>query len=119
MIRTMSFALAVAALLSVAGCRATFRPRRPAVEVDVQPVPIQIAVRTAPPVARVEIKPPVPGLAALYYWTPGHWKWNGRKYVWVKGHWGKRGKEHRGKVWVPGHRKNARHGHRWVPGHWR
>jgi hypothetical protein len=57
-----------------------------------------IDIEIAPPAPRVEVAPP-PRVG--YVWTPGYWRWNGRRHVWING------------VWVP-----ARRGYHWEPAAW-
>jgi hypothetical protein len=57
-----------------------------------------VDIEIAPPAPRVEVVPP-PRLG--YAWTPGYWRWNGRRHVWING------------VWVP-----ARRGYHWEPAAW-
>lgn len=44
---------------------------------------VELSVRTAPPPPRVERVVVRPG----YVWTPGYWRWNGRRHVWIGGHY--------------------------------
>jgi len=43
-----------------------------------------IDIEIAPPAPRVEVVPP-PRVG--YAWTPGYWRWNGRRHVWINGVW--------------------------------
>ncbi|WP_242107123.1 hypothetical protein [Luteimonas aquatica] len=42
---------------------------------------VGVSVRVAPPPPRHERVVVRPG----YAWTPGYWRWNGRRHVWVAG----------------------------------
>jgi hypothetical protein len=71
-------------------------------------------IKTAPPPAKVEVRPRKPCRGAI--WISGHWKWESGKYVWVKGRWETKPA---GSTWVPGHWKKKPRGWVWVPGHWK
>jgi hypothetical protein len=43
---------------------------------------VAVSVRVAPPPPRYERVVVRPG----YVWTPGYWRWNGRRHVWIAGH---------------------------------
>jgi len=53
----------------------------------------------APPPLRAEIVPLARGPG--WIWSPGYWRWMGRRYVWIEGRW------------LP-----PRPGFRYVPAHW-
>ncbi|MFQ6082339.1 MAG: YXWGXW repeat-containing protein [Candidatus Aminicenantia bacterium] len=72
-------------------------------------------IRTPPPSAKVEIRPPTPYPGAV--WISGHWKYTRHGWVWVSGHWAK--PPRRGAVWVPGRWVKTPHGWKWRKGHWR
>ncbi len=74
---------------------------------------VDLRVRVAPPVVRVETPPPPPAPDA--YWISGHWRWEAGQYVWVAGHWEA---SRLGEVYVRAHW--VRDGGEWVfrPGHW-
>jgi hypothetical protein len=57
-----------------------------------------VEIQVAPPAPRVEVVPPP---RPNYVWTPGYWRWNGRRHIWING------------VWVP-----ARRGFHWEPAAW-
>jgi hypothetical protein len=57
-----------------------------------------VEIQVAPPAPRVEV---VPRARVGYVWSPGYWRWNGRRHVWVGG------------VWV-----HERRGWHWEPQHW-
>ncbi|MEI2429363.1 hypothetical protein RDV84_22245 [Lysobacter yananisis] len=42
---------------------------------------VDVDVRVAPPPPRYERVRVRPG----YVWTPGYWRWNGRRHVWIGG----------------------------------
>lgn len=42
---------------------------------------VDVDVRVAPPPVRYERVRVRPG----YVWTPGYWRWNGRRHVWIGG----------------------------------
>ena len=83
------------------------------------PPPRDVAViRVAPPPPRREVVPALPPeRAAVEYWQPGHWRWNGHEYAWVPGHYERRPRP--GAVWVEP--RYERHGDGWVfvDGRWR
>lgn len=74
---------------------------------------VEIRVRTAPPIARVETIPPPP--SPSHYWIAGNWAWEQGAWAWRGGHWEA---SRRDEVWVRAHW--ARAGDEWVfrPGHW-
>jgi hypothetical protein len=72
-------------------------------------------IRTAPPPARVEVRPAVPFPDAV--WIGGYWEYRHRNWVWAPGHWGKRPRP--GAVWLPGYWKQTPKGWKRTPGHWR
>jgi hypothetical protein len=76
-------------------------------------VAVELRVKVAPPVVRIETPPPSPAPDA--YWIPGHWKWEAAQYVWVAGHWET---PRVGEVYVRAHW--VREGGEWIfhPGHW-
>jgi hypothetical protein len=79
------------------------------------PPPIEEMVVAAPPPAPiVEVRPPLPFVAAL--WIPGYWHWNGMHHVWVAGRWSARPS---GYGWQE-HRWEQRGDGKWVQhhGHW-
>jgi hypothetical protein len=82
--RMMSCVLIASAAL--ASCAAT-PPER-------SPVRVGVAVRVAPPPARVLVIPPP---RRGYVWAPGYWRWNGHRYMWIDGRWLR---ERRGHAWV-------------------
>jgi len=75
-------------------------------------VGVNIDIEIAPPRARTEVVPPS---RSGYVWTPGYWRWEGRRHVWVPGHWMR---ERPGYYWVPERwvSKNGRH--QFEPGRW-
>lgn len=48
------------------------------------PVADAAVVVVAPPAVRVE---PVPVARPGWVWSPGYWRWAGRRHVWVAGTW--------------------------------
>ncbi|MBU6408902.1 MAG: YXWGXW repeat-containing protein [Verrucomicrobia bacterium] len=92
----------------LAGCvtRTVYRPARGQTVV--------VTTRTEPPPARIEVRPPSPGIE--YVWIAGAWSWRGGNWVWVPGRWtwGRPGVH-----WVPGHWRHRPGGWVWVEGHWR
>jgi hypothetical protein len=44
----------------------------------------EIIVNVPPPPPRRER---IPRARRGYVWTPGYWRWDGRRYVWVPGQW--------------------------------
>jgi hypothetical protein len=58
-------------------------------------------VVVAPPAVRVE---PVPAARPGWVWSPGYWRWAGRRHVWVAGNWvrARPGYVYRAPVWVQG-----------------
>jgi hypothetical protein len=74
-------------------------------------------VAAPPPALKAEIVPVLPPeRAALEYWQPGHWRWNGREYVWVEGRYVVRPRPQA--VWVAPHWDRRRSGWVFVEGHW-
>jgi hypothetical protein len=45
---------------------------------------VDVILDFAPPPDRYEYVPPP---RRGYYWSPGHWQWNGYRHVWVSGAW--------------------------------
>lgn len=94
---TTSFrtALGIGALLAagglISGCAVV--PAPVAVSADAVVAPV------APPVAQVEIVPPVPYVGAV--WVGGYWNWYGGRHV-----------------WVPGRYVRPNPGYRWQPHYW-
>lgn len=76
--------------------------------------PRTVYVKTAPPVAKVELKSAAPYANAI--WISGRWAWRSGKYVWLGGHWVK---PRNGSVWIPGHWVKKRRGWKWIDGHWK
>jgi len=72
----------------------------------------EVIIGVGPPAARVEV---VPGPRHGYVWSPGYWRWDGRRHVWVGGYWVR---ERVGWHWVPAHW--VAYGPRWhyVAGYW-
>ena len=79
------------------------------------PPPGRIYVRTAPPVAVVEVEGVAPG--PEFVWIRGYHRWDGRAYVWDPGRWERRPQARA--VWVEGHWVKHRKGWYWEEGHWR
>jgi hypothetical protein len=77
--------------------------------------PRRVYVRTAPPVAIVEVRGTAPG--AEHVWIPGFHAWRGSDYVWVPGHWDRGPRP--GAVWVNGQWRQHRDGWYWVEGRWK
>ncbi|MGC1380355.1 MAG: hypothetical protein WA814_04955 [Candidatus Baltobacteraceae bacterium] len=71
-------------------------------------------VQFGPPAPIAETVPAPPGSG--YYWTPGYWRWNGRRYVWVGGRYAY--PPYGGAVWHPGHWVSGPYGWYWREGHW-
>jgi len=90
---------------SLTGCVvAEAPPRRHAVAV------VDIGVRPPPP--RVVV---VPAPRVGYVWSPGYWRWDGRRHVWVDGRWLR---ERRDAHWVPAHWEERRGNWHFEDGHW-
>ena len=77
----------------------------------------EIVVPGAPPAAIIETRPPPPGPGPLWYWQPGHWRWDGGRYAWYHGIWVQRPARYR--EWVAPHWEPHPHGWIFVEGHWR
>lgn len=79
------------------------------------PASAQVSVRigVAPPAPMVEV---APAPRAGYVWSPGYWRWNGRRHVWIAGGWlpARPGYAYAPAHWVQG----PRGGWRLVPGGW-
>jgi hypothetical protein len=45
---------------------------------------VDLVVKVAPPVPRVEV---VPAPRVGYVWAPGYWGWRGGRHVWIAGAW--------------------------------
>jgi hypothetical protein len=74
-----------------------------------------IVAPSAPPPPQTETIPPPP--SASYYWTPGHWSWNGASWVWADGTYVQR--PNPTATWVPGQwMQQSTGGYTWVAGHW-
>jgi hypothetical protein len=73
---------------------------------------VDVDVRIAPPIPRIEIVPP-PRLG--YVWAPGFWHWEGRHHVWISGHWNQARPGHR---WISERWSSHDRGYRFEPGHW-
>ena len=80
--------LVVTALFAAGLLGATAVPLAPVASADV-------VVKVAPPAPRAE-RTPAPRKG--YVWSPGHYKWNGKRHVWVAGSWHK---ERRGYAYSP------------------
>ncbi|MEF9438489.1 MAG: hypothetical protein L0922_07070 [Candidatus Mariimomonas ferrooxydans] len=72
-------------------------------------------VRTAPPPARVELRPAPPFHGAV--WIGGHWTHRHSRWAWSSGYWKKSPKP--GAVWAPDQWKKTRRGWKRTRGHWR
>jgi len=79
------------------------------------PPPGVVYVRTAPPVAQIEVVGTAPG--PDFIWIRGYHRWDGGAYVWVPGRWVPR--PHARAVWVDGHWIHHHNGWYWQDGHWR
>lgn len=95
----MRSAIALAVLLSLAGC-----DRPPATCPDVPPVP-------------AEAMPPAPVSEHAATWQPGYVDWDGSGYRFIGGRWIMR--DGPDTPWMPGHWTRSDSGAcRWVPAHW-
>jgi len=90
----------VAGLLAGLACLAS-----PALEQSADAAVIDI--RIAPPVARVESRPPPPP-HRHFVWVDGYWGWNGHRHVWVPGRYVP---ARRGYAWRQSRWEQTRHGH--------
>jgi len=72
-------------------------------------------VAAPPPVARVEVHPPVPFIGAV--WIGGYYEYHHSRYEWVPGRYVR--PPHPKAVWVPGRWDHDRRGWNWHRGHWR
>jgi hypothetical protein len=79
---------AIAAALSLA-----------AVAVPASALDVDLVVKVAPPVPRVEV---VPAPRVGFIWAPGYWDWRGNQHVWVAGNWQREraGYRYAAPVWV-------------------
>ena len=69
-------------------------------------------VALTPPAPIYEV---TPGERSGYVWTPGFWRWDGKRYVWNGGHWIA---QREGNAWIPD--SWDKHGDKWhyTAGHW-
>lgn len=74
-----------------------------------------VFVRTAPPRAVVQTRPPAPGRG--FIWTPGYQRWDGRSFVWAPGAWVRPPRA--GARWTAARWQRRRGGWVFVGGHWR
>jgi hypothetical protein len=75
----------------------------------------EVVVRTKPPHAVREHRPPSPG--SRYVWIDGYQSWNGRAYAWVPGRWELPPREHA--QWVAPKWTHRHDGYVFSEGHWR
>jgi len=76
-----------------------------------------VIIQTAPPAARVEVRPANPGGGAI--WTPGYYQWNPttQSYDWQTGSWQVPPSRHM--RWVPSHYIQQPDGtYNFYTGHW-
>jgi WXXGXW repeat (2 copies) len=76
-----------------------------------QPPPPPNPYGPVPPLRSEVAPPPRHG----YYWEPGHWYWNGRRYVWIEGRSVYGGPRHG--EYIPGDWRWNGHRYVWVPAH--
>ncbi len=117
-------ALAVPAMLALAGCVTTAPPAQPqASTVIVAPAPAQAATVVSPappPPPESELVPPPPQGSGPVVWQPGHWAYTGvtgNPWSWVSGVYvtPPPGEAH----WIPGQWQETTAGTwMWVAGHW-
>jgi hypothetical protein len=96
----------------LAGC-VVEQPRpapRPAVAAGIYYVP-------APPPAPIyEVQTAPPGPLELFFWQPGHWRWEGGRYIWHRGIWARR--PHPAAVWMAPHWEQRPQGYVFIEGRW-
>jgi hypothetical protein len=90
-------------------------PLPAAAQVAVQFTVPGVRVATAPPPARVEVRPVAP--SPNHVWIGGHWAWRGGAHVWVNGHYAL--PPGQGYVWEPARWANQNGQYTFFEGHWR